>query len=54
MSDDKNVKLTLITNIQTKVELLLQTESISEEAKLQLLAEALRLLEEEKVRGAIR
>lgn len=44
MSDDK----TLIQKIEEKIEVLLQTDSISEEEKILLLRKALQIAEKEK------
>jgi len=53
MSDDENLKRILVEDIQRKVETLLQAESVSEEDKIQLIDEALRVFEKDKVKGII-
>ena len=47
----QNLKRLLVENIQKKVERLVQAESVSEEAKLLLIDEALLVLEKDLVKG---
>ena len=50
---EKNEKQALIEDIQKKVETLLQAEGVSEEDKIQLIEEAVRMLEKDKVKGVV-